>query len=284
MKKHTKFSIALVGSTLLGNSPTTLADNPFAPKSPPANDSFLSKLGGPSADLMIARSTLTYKQGFRETRAGSSGGTTTTTPPTSTGETSPPSSTPDAKASASPPPTTGTETPPVTETPDPGTSPPETSASGTVGTEQPSTGETGTSPTTSASGGPPVMSTLGFAGLKEHYAVGETVNVAASISPESQNATGKVDLWVAITIPNVPDLIFFTGTAQQPQFSLEPQPFLRAVSVTESSYPVLVFPVPPGIGGTYTFYALLVERGKNPLEGLMYNRSNLPIQVTTLDN
>ncbi len=272
MKKHTKFSIALVGSTLLGSSSTTLADNPFTPKSPPANDSFLSKLGSHSADLMIARSTLTYNQGFRDIRAGASAGT----PPTSTGETSPP--TPDAKASATPPPTTGTETP------DPGTSPPETSASGTIGTEQPSTGETGTSPTTTASGGPPVMSTLGFAGLKERYAVGETVNVVATLSPESQNATGKVDLWVAITIPNVPDFIFFTGTAEQPQFSVQPQPFLRGVSVTDSSHPILIFPVPPGIGGTYTFYALLVEKGKNPLEGLMYNRSNLPSQVTTLDN
>jgi hypothetical protein len=59
MKKSTKFSITLVGTTLLGNSPvadiTSPADNPTAhtPQNV-ANDSFLSKLGIP-ADLRIAR-------------------------------------------------------------------------------------------------------------------------------------------------------------------------------------------------------------------------------------
>lgn len=261
MKKSTKFSIALVGTTLLGgnsvaDTTTPPADNPFAQKPQNvANDSFLSKLGIP-ADLRVTRGAT-----LRETRA--SGGSkpatgTSGTPSTTTGTTSTTTGTTAA--------TTGTT----------GTTP-STTASGTPG--QPST--TGT--TTGASGAPTViMSRLEFAGLKERYTIGETVNLSVHLTPEQSGATNKVDLWVAVTVPNVPGFLFFTGTAQAPQFSAEPRSFLPAVKVEDSSQGVLEFLIPPGMEGTYTFYALLVERDKNPLESRDYDRSNLLIQVATV--
>ncbi len=264
MKKTTKFSIALVGSTVLGShsamSATTPGDHPFSPTPPPvAIDSFLSKLGLP-ADLILARASVAPVN-INNFRANASG--------------SPVTPSPTGQASGTPLPDSGTIPPPVTN-PD-GTKPPDSTASGT-----PNPGNT---PTTPVSGGPvAVMSGLNFDGLKPNYGVGETVNVSVKMLPESTTSTNKVDLWAAITIPNVPDFIFFTGTATAPQFSLEPQPFLPDLPVQNSAPMVLVFPIPAGIGGNYTFYALLVEAGKNPLEGLQYNRSNLAMGTTTLAN
>jgi hypothetical protein len=126
------------------------------------------------------------------------------------------------------------------------------------------------------------MSRLEFAGLKERYAVGETVNISVHLTPDQSGATSKVDLWVAVTVPNVPGFLFFTGTAQAPQFSVEPRFFLPAMKVEDSSPGVLEFLIPPGMEGTYTFYALLVERDKNPLASRDYDRSNLLIQTATV--
>lgn len=268
MKKHTKFSIALVGTTLLGSSSvadatTPSADNPFAQTPQPvANDSFLSKLGIP-ADLRIARGAT-----LREIRASGDSGTK---PTTSTSGSQPPPATTGTTGTTS----TTTTTSPTATTGTTGTTP-STTASG-------STGSTSSTATTTASGAPTViMSRLEFAGLKGRYAVGETVNISVHLTPEQTGTTNKVDLWVAVTVPNVPGFLFFTGTAQAPQFSVEPRSFLPAVKVEDSSQGVLEFLIPPGMEGSYTFYALLVERGKNPLEGREYDRSNLLIQTATV--
>ncbi len=242
MKKITKYSIALVSTTLLtGNSgaqDASLNDNTsnIANFTQPQEnsvqhyDAYLSKI---PTDLLINRSNLRSIRATGDT--GSSG--------------------------------------------DPSSDPTIPVDNGVPEVEEEGTGST------VASGQPPIMSLLSFVQLSPHYKVGDRVNVAVNLLPDQMaEIPQRVDLWVAITIPGVPDFFFFTGSAVEPAFSTQPEPFLTSLETAESNVAVLDFLIPPGIGGEYTFYALLVSEGSNPLEGTLYNRSNLAVQSTVLDN
>jgi PKD repeat protein len=123
---------------------------------------------------------------------------------------------------------------------------------------------------------------VSFAGLNESYAVGDKVTVDL-IEQVKTNRFNRVDLWVAIQIPSG-ELLFRTPLPLVP-FSIQPQPLKESLESSDSTTRLLDFEVIPGISGTYTFYALYLKEGSEPLkEGLeATQRSNLAIQSTTLE-
>jgi len=120
-----------------------------------------------------------------------------------------------------------------------------------------------------------------IAGLNESYAIGETV-IVDLVEKVNTNRFNRVDLWVAIQIP-AGQLLFFTPVPLA-RFSQVPQPFKESLESTSKTTRLLDFEVIPGLGGTYTFYAVYVKDGSDPLtEGLeATQRSNLANQTTTL--
>jgi chitodextrinase len=130
------------------------------------------------------------------------------------------------------------------------------------------------------------FSEIAFDGLEKSYNVGDIVDINV-VEKLPKNALEKVDLWIAIQIPTG-DLLFLT---LMPQFSftLEPTPFKESIDNSETDHQILNdFEITPEIGGDYTFYALYVKEGKNPLENLdnleTIQRSHLLIDSTTLAN
>jgi PKD repeat protein len=123
---------------------------------------------------------------------------------------------------------------------------------------------------------------VSFASLNESYAVGDKV-IVDLIEQVKTNRFNRVDLWVAIQIPSG-ELLFRTPLPLVP-FSPQPQPFKESLESSDSTTRLLDFEVIPGIGGTYTFYAVYLKEGSDPLkEGLeATQRSNLAIQLTTLE-
>jgi len=123
---------------------------------------------------------------------------------------------------------------------------------------------------------------VSFAGLNESYAVGDKVTVDL-IEQVKTNRFNRVDLWVAISIPSG-ELLFRTPLPLVP-FSPQPQPLKESLESSDSTTRLLDFEVIPGISGTYTFYAVYLKEGSDPLkEGLeAIQRSNLAIQSTTLE-
>jgi len=120
-----------------------------------------------------------------------------------------------------------------------------------------------------------------IAGLNESYAVGETV-IVDLVEKVKTNRFNRVDLWVAIEIPSG-QLLFFTPLPLA-RFSQNPQPFKESLESSSKTTRLLDFEVIPGLGGSYTFYAVYVKDGSDPLtEGLeATQRSNLANQTTTL--
>lgn len=131
------------------------------------------------------------------------------------------------------------------------------------------------------------IATLQWQGLQANYQPGEALNLELAINFQESYSQGYLDLWIAVHLPNTPDseFQFLTGTATQPIFNSEPQAFLGALKVTNDTYPLIKdFPVPSLPEGEYTFYALAVERGTNPLQESDRNRSNLITQPVYLNS
>ncbi|EDN67284.1 cell surface protein [Beggiatoa sp. PS] len=130
------------------------------------------------------------------------------------------------------------------------------------------------------------FSEIAFKGLEKSYNVGDTVDINV-VEKLPKSALEKVDLWIAIQIPTG-DLLFLTLIPQF-SFSLEPTPFKLSIDNSETTHQILNdFEIMSGIGGDYTFYALYVKEGKNPLENLdnleTIQRSHLLIESITLAN
>jgi C1A family cysteine protease len=125
------------------------------------------------------------------------------------------------------------------------------------------------------------LAQIKFQGLKTSYNVGENLVVGLMENVAVGSRNQAVDLWIAILLPTG-ELLF--ETLPLFSFSLDPQPFKRSVSNQETKQSVLEFTIPEGMGGDYTFYALYVVEGKNPLtDGLeAVARSNLAMQTVTL--
>ena len=254
MKKSTKYSVALLSTTFLGGAPVVgnTHSTETTDQKTTIKDSFLSKL--PTDLLQAAQYRTTFRSSVRASGNGSSGSPDPTVEP-------PPEENPYVNVSGGP--------------FSPGENP-NVNVSG--GPLSPDEGNTPPPDTT------PIINQLNFVGLNSRHSVGSQINARVNIVTPGR--FGRFDLWVAITVPNVPGFIFLTGTAQQPVFTADALPFLRSLDTTlMTDHSILEFKVPPGIGGDYTFYALLVEEGKNPLDNTReYDRSNLAIQMITLEN
>ncbi len=123
---------------------------------------------------------------------------------------------------------------------------------------------------------------LEIQGLKRRYAVGETL-VLELVELVESTRFERFDLWVAVQLPNG-HLLFRTPLPMTP-FSSQPQPFKTSVDNSTKTHRLLDFEVPPGLGGEYSFYAVYVEEGKDPInDGLFVQRSNLALKKTTLAN
>jgi hypothetical protein len=123
---------------------------------------------------------------------------------------------------------------------------------------------------------------LYFSELQPLYHVGETV-VIDLVENLQVSRFHRVDLWVVIKMPNG-NLLFMTELAFNP-FSLNPQPFRSSLDTTQTTHRVLKFEVLPGLGGDYTFYAVYVEEGKNPMtDSFLVLSSNMAKIKVVLSN
>ncbi|RKZ92232.1 MAG: hypothetical protein DRR19_04810, partial [Candidatus Parabeggiatoa sp. nov. 1] len=124
---------------------------------------------------------------------------------------------------------------------------------------------------------------LTFTQLKPFYNVGECIIVNLQENLQAASRFQRVDLWVAIEPPSQ-QWLFMTPLAFDP-FSLTGEPFRTSLETTKKVHRILDFEVLPGLGGDYTFYALYVEEGKNPLtDNFPVFRSNVAVMATTLSN
>ncbi len=124
---------------------------------------------------------------------------------------------------------------------------------------------------------------LTFTQLKPFYNVGECIIVNLQENLQAASRFQRVDLWVAIEPPSQ-QWLFMTPLAFDP-FSLTGEPFRTSLETTKKVHRILDFEVLPGLGGDYTFYALYVEEGKNPLiDDFPVFRSNVAVMATTLSN
>jgi len=123
---------------------------------------------------------------------------------------------------------------------------------------------------------------VAFTGLNDSYAVGETITIDL-IEEVKTNRFNRVDLWIAIQIPSG-DFYFRTPLPLLP-FSTKPQAFKESLESSNTTTRMLEFELIPGIGGKYTFYAVYVQEGSNPLtDGNSVRRSNLATQSAILAN
>ena len=93
----------------------------------------------------------------------------------------------------------------------------------------------------------------------------------------------RVDLWVAIELPDG-NLLFMTEEPFE-RFSLKPQPFKSSLDTNQNTHRVLEFEVVPSLlRGNYTFYAVYVKEGQNPMNSFLGVRSNIAITRIVLGN
>jgi len=132
----------------------------------------------------------------------------------------------------------------------------------------------------------------GFAGCqintekKPFYQIGNKLKVTLD-SKIATNRFERLDLWVAIQLPDG-QFLFRTPFAfspfrfyQPPQYNGEA--FMPNVEFANREDNVLEFDVPPHFSGKYTFYALYVALGMNPLLDSSSWKSNLAIKEITLE-
>jgi hypothetical protein len=129
------------------------------------------------------------------------------------------------------------------------------------------------------------QATIKFVGLEQAYQVGGPLKVSLAIDFQEFYSKGFLDLWVAAHFPDTPasQYRFVTGPIATPSFLENPQPLKTSLESTNDTSLLMDFIVPSTDKGEYTFYALLVERGANPLNESDRSRSNLVIQKTNVE-
>lgn len=130
----------------------------------------------------------------------------------------------------------------------------------------------------------PVDSQLSFEMAKSHYRVGDKleVNLVENLD-ELHSREMRVDLWVAIVFPD--ETKFFIKNDLLNPASLEPQRFnQKPLEVSDLTHRVMDLEVFSGIGGNYSFYAVYVAEGTNPMEDFTVIRSNVAMAEISLDN
>jgi hypothetical protein len=135
--------------------------------------------------------------------------------------------------------------------------------------------ETSTPTTTTAS--------LHFTNIEPLYNIGDFVIIDLVENLQVATRFHRVDLWIAIELPDG-SLLFMTANPFEP-FSVEPQPFKSSLDTSKTTHQVLEFEVMPILlSGTYTFYAVYVKEGKNPMNSFLGLRSNIAMVKVVLSN
>jgi formylglycine-generating enzyme required for sulfatase activity len=124
---------------------------------------------------------------------------------------------------------------------------------------------------------------LDFSDLEPIYYVGDELVIELTENLQT-NRFDRVDLWVAVQLPNG-SLLFMTPLPFA-RFTINQQPYRESLDTTEKVHRVLEFEVIPGLGGDYLFYAVYVQEGTNPLADnfFLVSRSNLAKTQTTISN
>jgi hypothetical protein len=124
---------------------------------------------------------------------------------------------------------------------------------------------------------------LQFSEVEPLYHVGDLVMIDLAENLQVATRFHRVDLWVAIELPDG-NLLFMTENPFQP-FSLEPLPFKSSLDTSQTTHRVLEFEVIPNLlGGTYSFYAVYVKQGQNPMNSFLVLRSNIAMTQVVLSN
>ncbi|MBF0259974.1 MAG: PKD domain-containing protein, partial [Desulfamplus sp.] len=103
------------------------------------------------------------------------------------------------------------------------------------------------------------------------FDIGDEFSLNLNVSVNQPNRFKRLDLYIAIQLPNGA-FLFFTQNPFQP-LSADFMPFKESLELLAAKYNVFGFEVSPGLKGSYTAYALMTDAGK-PLD--IFNlRSNL---------
>ncbi|MEK8015309.1 MAG: leucine-rich repeat domain-containing protein [Candidatus Parabeggiatoa sp.] len=130
----------------------------------------------------------------------------------------------------------------------------------------------------------PIPTVLSFIRLKEYYQIGEIVDVEIAVNFTAENPADTVDLWIAIQQPSE-NFLYMSALPLADLFSPKPQFFREDLGTTQETFSVISdFKVPKGVGGNYTFYAALVETGKNPLRDGAWVMRHIVKSSTLLSN
>jgi len=116
-----------------------------------------------------------------------------------------------------------------------------------------------------------------FQGLQETYQVGDRISIEIVLNVKTVRFK-HLDFWMAIKLPG--EYLFYKTDLLINSFSPTPQIFKESLETLEISHSLVDLELVPGVGGTYTFYALYVPAGANPMEHL----DDLVIKTTTLAN
>ncbi|MCK5523626.1 MAG: hypothetical protein KAI83_10885 [Thiomargarita sp.] len=124
---------------------------------------------------------------------------------------------------------------------------------------------------------------LHFTEIKPLYNIGDIVMIDLVENLQVATRFHRVDLWVAIELPDG-NLLFMTENPFEP-FSLKPQSFKSSLDTNQPTHRVLEFEVVPTLlSGNYTFYAVYVKEGQNPMNSFLGVRSNIAITRIVLGN
>jgi len=106
------------------------------------------------------------------------------------------------------------------------------------------------------------------------YNVGDKIEIDLVENFQQANRFENVDLWVILEFPST-DLFYKTPMVIG-DFSPIPQAFKEDLDSTQTTNRILEFEVVAGLGGDYTFSAVYVAEGKNPMtDGFFVQRSNV---------
>ena len=120
-----------------------------------------------------------------------------------------------------------------------------------------------------------------FQNLKPSYNIGDRIKVDILINVKV-NRLKPVDLWVAMQHGDT--FFFFKTPSGLNAFEPKAQAYKTNLQTLEIQHTLLDFELTPGLGGDYIFYAVYVDKGKNPLQESAAQRSELVIGQTKLAN
>jgi len=124
---------------------------------------------------------------------------------------------------------------------------------------------------------------LNFTEVEALYYNGDLLLIDLEENLQVATRFQRVDLWVAIELPDG-NLLFMTEEPFE-RFSLNPQPFKSSLDTNQNTHRVLEFEVVPSLlRGNYTFYAVYVKEGQNPMNSFLGVRSNIAITRIVLGN